>query len=110
MNGDLLKVETGLESLLTRLSYMGMQTPRRIRQLISVLSSGPLEPLPASAPWRWPSAGWDFGPGHDRILEVARTVADHDASATVSAKYVAEAGQYRRSRSQITGADRFSLS
>jgi magnesium chelatase family protein len=32
---------------------------------------------------------------HDRVLKVARTVADLDASETVSAKHVAEAVQYR---------------
>ena len=32
---------------------------------------------------------------HDRILKVARTVADLDASGPVSAKHVAEAVQYR---------------
>jgi magnesium chelatase family protein len=32
---------------------------------------------------------------HDRILKVARTVADLDESASVSSKHVAEAVQYR---------------
>ena len=32
---------------------------------------------------------------HDRILKVARTLADLDGSASVSAKHVAEAVQYR---------------
>jgi magnesium chelatase family protein len=32
---------------------------------------------------------------HDRILRLARTIADLDTSAEVSAKHVAEAVQYR---------------
>jgi magnesium chelatase family protein len=32
---------------------------------------------------------------HDRILKVARTVADLDEAATVTAKHLAEAVQYR---------------
>jgi magnesium chelatase family protein len=32
---------------------------------------------------------------HDRILKVARTIADPDGSANVSAKHLAEAVQYR---------------
>jgi magnesium chelatase family protein len=38
------------------------------------------------------------GRGHDRVLRVARTVADLDGEAEISAEHVAEALNYRRSR------------
>jgi predicted ATPase with chaperone activity len=50
----------------------------------------------ASARSRWRSAAWgSFRPRHDRILRVARTIADLSAAAAVSAKRIAEAVQYR---------------
>jgi magnesium chelatase family protein len=39
--------------------------------------------------------GWSARSTH-RVLKLARTIADLDASQTLSAKHVAEAVQYRR--------------
>jgi predicted ATPase with chaperone activity len=36
-----------------------------------------------------------FGRAHDRLLRVARTIADLDHSANVAAKHLAEAVQFR---------------
>ena len=45
--------------------------------------------------WTWRCGGWGLRRAHDRVLKVARTVADLDHSANVSAKHLAEAVQYR---------------
>jgi predicted ATPase with chaperone activity len=50
---------------------------------------------PASVPSKWPSAAWDSRRAHDRILKLARTIADLGESKTISAKHVAEAVPYR---------------
>jgi predicted ATPase with chaperone activity len=52
--------------------------------------------MPASARWRLAVRRMGFSArAHDRILKVARTIAELDESAAVSAKHVAEAAQYR---------------